>query len=245
MATPRIYTPEPLSANTTFCLDEAASKHLLRVLRHKPGDSLILFNGQEGGGEYHATILDAPGKRATLSVGEFIDRDPESSLQLTIAPVLLGGSRMDLIIQKSVELGVTALTPIISERAEAKIPADRLASRLEHWQKVIINASEQCGRTKLTHIQPPQEIGEWLHNDNSEVRLAGDPQGQPFNAVVTSATRSVAMLIGPEGGWSPQELEQLKQHAVQSVCFGPRILRAETAAIAAATLIQAVAGDLR
>lgn len=237
MSTIRIYTPQILQSDSSLTLEAAASNHLLRVLRCRVGQVITVFNGL--GGEYTATLTAIHKVTAQIQVSDFALEERLASVRLELAPALLGGSRMDLIIQKAVELGVDSLTPILTRRVEAKIPTQRLASRLDHWQKVVINACEQCGRNRLMQVQPPIEIGEWLHNCRSAVKLLGDPQGISWSAITPPQPgETVSFLLGPEGGYTAEEHDAIRQQHFQGVTFGARILRAETAAIAAAVLVQ-------
>lgn len=241
MSTIRIYTPQSLQVDALLILEAKASNHLLKVLRCRVGQPLVLFNGQ--GGEYAAHLAAIQKNSAHIQIDHFAAVERVAPVRMTLAPALLGGARMDLIIQKAVELGVDAITPIVSSRVEAKIPTQRLDSRLAHWQKVVVSASEQCGRNRLAMVQPPRALAEWLQQCQSTVRLFGDPQGQPWSEITPArAHDTVAFLLGPEGGFSSEEVALIQQYRFRGVSMGACILRAETAAIAAAAIVQNVWG---
>lgn len=242
--TPRIYYPHPLKAANLITLDESASRHLLTVLRLKIGEPLQIFNGQ--GGAYSAKLQATQKNRAIIEVGEFIANELESPLKIHLGQAISRGERMDFTVQKSVELGVNKITPLFSERCGVQLKDDRVENRVQHWQKIAIGASEQCGRCQVPEIAHPQSLTDFFtQTANDKYRficsLFATPQILPE---LPAPVSRIILLIGPEGGFSPYEIEQAQQAGFYSLSLGPRILRTETAAIAAMTLFQHLWGDL-
>ena len=237
---PRIYTDQPLSQGMQLELEEGPSRHLARVLRMQPGRELVLFNG--AGGEFQAVISEADKRAVAVQVGEFSAQNRESPLRLELAIGLSRGERMDWVLQKATELGVTHIRPLLTERTEVKLSAERLEKRLHHWRQVIISACEQCQRNLLPDLAPPQKLEPWLQDNRSQLRLVlhhRDSQSLPEG----EAPESVALLIGPEGGLSEREIALAKQAGCAPLTLGPRVLRTETAPVAAISLVQYRWGD--
>ena len=245
MRTPRIYHPGGLQPGTKVTLDETAARHVTRVLRLQPGAPVILFNGE--GGEYHGVIA-AMGKRATeVEVKEFVRRDVESALKVILAPCLARGDRMDYLIQKAVELGVSEITPLTSERCEVRLNDARRHSRLRHWQGICVNACEQSGRNLLPQINHIQALPEWLdqfsNNAAGWLRLVLDGDAENSLSQTPAPRHGVVLLTGPEGGLTKTELATAQTRGFQNVHLGPRTLRAETAPVAALSAVQTLWGD--
>lgn len=240
MRVPRIYTEQALPASGEVELDEGASHHILKVLRMQAGRPLILFNGD--GSEYFAEIESAGKKLATVQVTGSKVVNTESPLHSHIAIGLSRGERFDLVLQKATELGVSEITPLFTERTEVKLAKERLEKKISSWQKIITSACEQCGRNKVPTCHPPQSLDAFLaqelsgkkfvlHHRNSNKLLASEKVG------------SVTLLIGPEGGLSEQEIEQANSAGFLNLALGPRVLRTETAPLAALSLMQHCWGD--
>lgn len=242
MRIPRIYTPAPLASGSIIELDDNAFNHAVRVLRLKAGAPLTLFNGQ--GGEYPAELVEVQKKRATAQVGTFVDRDCESPLPIVLGQCISRGEKMDYTIQKAVELGVTEIVPLFSERCGVKLSPERQEKRLRHWQSVIISACEQCGRNRLPALQDAMDLDAWLAKLDSSLKLVLDPTAQDSFETLSRPTPDVALLIGPEGGLSETEIERARASGFRGVQLGPRILRTETAGLTALSLIQGRWGDL-
>lgn len=244
MRIPRLYVFEPLDLGIELVLPEQAGEHVARVLRLERGHPLILFNGN--GHEYRAEISHVAKRTVTarvLDTGEVIAN--ESPLQLTLAQGVARGDKMDFILQKATELGVTRIVPLITARTEVKLDTERTERRLAHWQAVIASACEQSGRAILPILDAPLRIAIWAASLNPEngLRLALNPRGDV--SVRTLPEFSAATLVvGPEGGLSEQDLHLLDQAQFQGLRLGPRILRTETAGLAALTALQAIHGDL-
>lgn len=241
MGIPRIYQQTKLNVSSEIILDNYATQHIVKALRLKAGEALHLFNGD--GYEYSA-ILTQPGKR---QFGALIQHQlpglPESHCRITLAQAISRGEKMDYAIQKTVELGVYAIQPLITDHIAIKLTADVLEKRQQHWQGVAISAAEQCGRCVVPMVYPPLELATWLSECMHTVKLILDPEANQTFPKLDIPASEVALLIGPEGGFSQSELAAAHQHHFQSIRIGPRILRTETAAACAVSLVQYQWGD--
>ena len=240
MRIPRIYQPVSLKAGTVIELEKSASHHLTRVLRLRQGAQIILFNGR--GGEYTAS-LNIDGKKVHASINQFIDINRESPLEITLLQGISKGDRMDFAIQKSVELGVRKIVPVICQRTVVNLQHDRLEKKIQHWQGIIINACEQSGRTQLPTLCPPVKFHDCLATEQAATRITLDPEADTRLQQLTPDGNSVALLIGPEGGLSGDEIAHAGNNNFQGIQLGPRILRTETAALATVAAIQQLWGD--
>lgn len=244
MSESRVYLDTPLASGTTIELPEGAFRHLIQVLRMQAGDALTVFDGR--GGEYEAR-LDAVLKRgATLSVGAFHQVSRESALELTLVQGISKGDRMDFTIQKAVELGVTRIVPVTTERCNVNLDRERQDRKFEHWRGVMISACEQSGRTRLPELAAVQRFTDWLALPATGPRLMLDPLGAiPLAQVQAGQSGGISLVVGPEGGLSPAELRIGSSAGCLGVRLGPRVLRTETAGVAALSVLQALFGDLR
>lgn len=236
----RIHTEQVLEPETQVSLRGNKAHYLTRVLRVVPGQSLVLFNGD--GHDYAAEII-RPGKsEVQVQVFSRLPSRAESPLKITVVQAISRGERMDLTLQKCTELGVAGFQPLDTERVEVRVRPDKLPRRMEHWQQVVISACEQSGRSVIPTINQPQKLHEWLDHDTDAQRLVLAPGADtPLSQLAIGD--AVEILIGPEGGFSDTELELVQRSGVQSVSLGPRILRTETAGLAAVSVLQAVFGD--
>ena len=241
MSITRIYQPINLTVQTTIGLDEKASHHVARVLRARVGDTLTLFNGQ--GGEYIAVIKQIDKRQVTVEITEFSDRDVESPLNLYLAQGIARGEKMDFIMQKAVELGVKKIFPLITERCNVRLDNEREEKRLQHWQAIAISACEQSGRNIIPEVMAPQTFMSWLPQVKAEQRFVLSPHRQEKLPARLSTLTSVVLLIGPEGGLSDNEVATAMQHQFLPLNLGPRVLRTETAPIAALSVLQFYCGD--
>jgi 16S rRNA (uracil1498-N3)-methyltransferase len=241
MATrPRIYTPEDLALNCRLDLDSQASTHLVKVLRLKEGAELRLFNGN--GCEYLAQITVAGKKNTQVEISEVLSTDSKITFPLHLGQVVSKGDRMDFTIQKATELGITDITPLWSERCDVRLKGERLEKKMEHWKKVAISACEQSGRNHIPTIHPAMNYQDWANSVEAESKLILHTRDQkPLSEIITPA--SVALLVGPEGGITDEEVEFCIQQGFTGLMLGPRILRTETAALAALSLFQYLWGD--
>ncbi len=242
---PRFYSPQTIPREGDFprhlTVGEEVAAHL-RVLRMGAGEALIVFDGQ--GGEF-AGVIDSLGKReAVLLLAKFYPVERESPLQITLVQSLATGDKMDWVVQKAVELGVAAIQPVHSARASVKLSAERAAKRAEHWRGIAVAACEQCGRNRLPEIGEVMDFAAWLQQPFAGARILLHPEGGVALSEAAPAG-PCALLIGPEGGFDEAELALAKKHGVQLATLGPRVLRTETAGVAALAVLQALAGDLR
>ena len=242
MRMPRIYTDSPLHEGVTADLDEQASQHVGRVLRMEPGQELRLFNGD--GNDYPATIISASKKNVAVQVGSPEANTTESPLEIVLGQTLSKGDRMDYAVQKAVEMGVTRIIPLTTERCEVKLKGDREDKRIRHWQSVAISAAEQCGRARVPEIGPVMAISQWLeHTADCDLRLVLHHRTERSLAAIDKPAR-IALMIGPEGGLSAAEISAAEAAGFLPVALGPRVLRTETAPVAAITLCQWLWGDI-
>jgi 16S rRNA (uracil1498-N3)-methyltransferase len=242
MRTTRIYVELDLRSGTEVVLPAAASTHLLRVLRLRPGAALTLFNGR--GGEFAAEL--APGGRsgARAQVGAHTEIERESPLQVTLLQGVARGERMDFIVQKATELGVQRIVPLSCEFSVVRLDEAALRRRVEHWRGVAIAACEQCGRNRLPEVESVIALETACASGSDELKLVLVPQAPATLAMLSQGPRGVALLVGPEGGLSGREQLLAQRHGFQACRLGPRILRTETAPLAALAALQALAGDL-
>ena len=240
--TSRVYLDLPLITGATITLPEDAARHLVQVLRMRQGESFVVFNGH--GGEYAAT-LSAVGKReAQATIGAFNAIDRESPLRISLAQCVSKGDRMDYTLQKAVELGVSTIVPLLSERTVVKLDAERWAKKIEHWRGVITSACEQSGRTRLPLLLTPANLDVWLRlEDDGSLRLALAPGASRQLRQLDATGRAVTLLVGPEGGLSDAECALAAKYDFVLLALGPRVLRTETAGVAALAAIQAQWGD--
>jgi 16S rRNA (uracil1498-N3)-methyltransferase len=246
----RVFVADPLVSGERVWVEDAAANHIVRVLRLSRGDTLAAFDGL--GGEYDAIIEDIRKDRVLLGLGEHHPLDRESPRAVTLAQGISRGERMDFVVQKATELGVRRIVPIIAERSVVRLAQDQKQSRLRHWRGVAIAACEQCGRNTLPQIDDPVPLDEYI---------AAMPDAQPPSTVeaprwvlsplgttrirdLKPPSEGLTLLIGPEGGLSESEHDLALTRGWQALQLGPRILRTETAAIAAIAAIQQQHGDL-
>lgn len=246
MSLHRLFSPVPLQGDTTIQLGSEQARYIGKVLRLRPGDGLTVFDGS--GGQYSASIAVIRKTGITLDIGTFVATDVESPLSIQLLQAVSRGERMDIVVQKATELGVSRVTPVISEYSVVKLDPERAEKRRCHWSKVAISAAEQCGRNVPPVIDAAIPLQDWLSANQTtapaECRLAmvpGATQGLPEQ--LPGGTQ-VLLLVGPEGGLSAGEVDYAGRAGFKAVSFGPRILRTETAAIAAVAILQANYGDL-
>ncbi|MEY3628810.1 MAG: hypothetical protein RLY91_576 [Pseudomonadota bacterium] len=243
MTAPRFYCQDPISGNKTLTLPASVAHHV-RVRRLAAGCEIVLFDGR--GGEITG-ILDFDGKTAQVKLGDHTPREAELSGDLTLIQGLPSGDKMDWVIEKAVELGVRRIIPIAAHRSVLKLTGDRLTKRLLHWQGIVIAASEQCGRNRLMEVLPPQSLEQTLAQKELGLTLLCDPAasrdlGAALQRRSENLKSGVSFLIGPEGGWSTEELAASARQQVQSVRFGSRVLRSETAGLALVAATTALLG---
>lgn len=239
----RIFNTGALTSGQELELEAQAASHLTRVLRLQAGAELVLFNGD--GNEYPAHIVRVQRQRAWVHIDDVVRIDKESPLKIHLCQGISKGERMDYTIQKAVELGVTHITPLITEYVSVQLKADRLVKRLNHWQGIVQSACEQCGRNVLPQIDPPEKFDIWIQNDiSTDKNIVLIPGATHTLKTLDTPKAGVCLLIGPEGGLSQNEILQSQQRGFKGIKLGPRVLRTETAALTAISIIQNTWGDL-
>ena len=231
---PRFFCAEPIRQNAQFDLDTRVAQHV-RVLRLREGESITLFDGS--GGETHATLMRIDKRSVEVTTREALTIERELSRTITINAALIANDRMDWMIQKACELGVSAIRPMFTERSQ-RIPGD-VAKRVEHWRGVLISACEQCGRNRIPEMHAPVTLTAALASPSAQSSVLLDAEGDTVAASIASG--SVSIFVGPEGGFAPSELELLRNRCDQKLRIGRTVLRAETAAIAALALLASLA----
>lgn len=238
----RCYVEQPLQAGQTLRLEGPAAHYLRTVLRLKPGLPVTVFNGE--GGEYPGTVTEMDRKQVVITLSGFQPVDRESPLAVDLGLCISRGERMDLAIQKAVELGVHRLSPLLSRRCVVRLDESRRLQRVQHWQGVVHSACEQCGRNVPPLVAPIQTLPDWLEEHPAATRLVLDPEAEHGFESQPVAEDAVALLIGPEGGLDEIELSLARGRGFAAIHLGPRVLRTETAVIAGLTAIQVLWGDL-
>ncbi len=244
MNLPRFYCREALSPGAHVELPEPVARHAVRVLRMPPGAPMVLFDGR--GGEYLAHIERIERDRVFAELAAWNDIERESPLAITLVQALQAGEKMDFTIQKAVELGVRDFVPVESRRSVMRLAGERAAKRVAHWQGVSASACEQCGRNQVPLVAPLERLDQWLARpapaDTLRLILAPDAPGTLADI---APAQKVQLLIGAEGGLDPQEVIAAQQSGFVAVRMGPRVLRTETAGLAALAVLQALWGDFR
>jgi 16S rRNA (uracil1498-N3)-methyltransferase len=248
----RVYIDAALIPGGFVELPPETASHLARVLRARSGDELILFNGD--GREFNGSIETVRGSRVSASVGDGRPVDRESPLAITLIQCVPRGDRMDFIVQKATELGVARIVPLLSQRSVVRLDKSQAESKAVHWRAVAVSACEQCGRNRLPTIEAAQPLLNYLGESSAAAgpRLVLEPESAPQmgtlapgpGGAVDAAMTSAEIAIGPEGGFATEELEAFRVAGFSQVGLGPRVLRAETAAIAAVVWLQARLGDM-
>lgn len=237
----RIFIDTALSADTAFELPDAAARHVGQVLRMRVGERLTLFSGD--GAEHEAVIASVERRSVQVQIGARRELDRESSLRLRLAQCVSKGDRMDYTIQKAVELGVAEILPLLSARSVVKLDEERWEKKQEHWRGIVIAACEQSGRTRLPPVATVRKLEHWLPESGSGLRLVLAPTASVSLKTLPPA-REITLLVGPEGGLSDEEIAQALRAGFTGISLGPRVLRTETAGVAALAALQALHGDL-
>lgn len=244
MNLPRFYCREALSPGAHVELPEPVARHAVRVLRMPPGAAMVVFDGR--GGEYPAHIERIERDRVFVELGVWHEVERESPLAITLVQALQAGEKMDFTIQKAVELGVRDIVPVESRRSVMRLAGERAAKRVAHWQGVSASACEQCGRNQVPLVAPLERLDQWLARPvpANTLRLMLAPDASETLADIAPAQK-VQLLIGAEGGLDPQEVIAAQQSGFIAVRMGPRVLRTETAGLAALAVLQALWGDFK
>jgi 16S rRNA (uracil1498-N3)-methyltransferase len=240
---PRFFCSQPLAVGVVLTLPETVAHHV-QVLRLAVGDVLTLFNGD--GGEYTATLSAIEKKRVSAEVKAQVARDAELPYALTLAQALPEASKMDWIVEKAVELGVAAIQPLAARRCVVRLAAERAEKKLAHWQGIIVSASEQCGRNRLAQLAPLDDFKDWIRQQDMHRRVMLSPRASQSLAdwARHQPPQALTLMIGPEGGFSDEEEALALAHGALALSIGPRVLRTETAGLAAVAALNACWGGM-
>lgn len=242
MRIPRIYHPELLPSQGKVMLSDDAANHVGRVMRMQVGQEVLLFDGSDA--EFPAVISTASKKSVEVEIRCRNENSIESPLNIHLGQVISRGEKMEFTIQKSVELGVKTITPLISERCGVKLNAERFEKKLSQWQKIVIAACEQCGRNVIPEIRPVMKLEDWCAEEYDGLKLNLHPRANYSINTLPEPVAKVRLLIGPEGGLSAEEIGMTEQYKFDEILLGPRVLRTETTAMTAITALQVRFGDL-
>lgn len=242
MRTPRIYHSTEISLNSIVALESDAANHIARVLRMKAEQAVTLFNGD--GFNYHGLIVEISKKNVSVNIHCAEQVENESPLKIHLAQGISRGDKMDFTIQKSVELGVTDITPIFTERCGVKLNGERLEKKHQQWQKIAISACEQSGRARIPKIHFPMRLSEFLSQKTEQLKLNLHPRATTSVKGLSMPESGVRFIIGPEGGLDDNEIESTLNAGYQEILLGPRVLRTETAALTLLSALQLQFGDL-
>ena len=238
----RCHVDLPLPVGSKITLPESAAAHLVRVLRLREGDGCVLFNGD--GNDCSARIASAGKREVVVEILSIDPVDNESPFRITLLQGIARGEKMDLILQKATELGAAAIAPVLAERTEVKLDAERTQKRMTHWRSVIVSACEQSGRAVIPRLAAPTALDDAARASSDALKLTLDPSGEYTLASLPASASSATLAIGPEGGWSPRDREILRAAGYSGLRLGPRVLRTETAGLAAIAALQSRFGDL-
>lgn len=239
MSIARFHCLFPLAPARRIELPDDLAHHAVRVLRLRHGSPIVLFDGR--GGHYPA-VLEVDGRQAWAQLGERVDAGAELPVRTVLVQGIAGGDKMDWIIEKAVEMGVAELVPVTARRSVIQLSAERREKRLRHWRRIAVAASEQCGRDRIMEVAEPQSLAQWLEAaDPALLRLACHPDARTGLAeAVQGHDGPLALMVGPEGGWSDEELALMNERGLSAVRFGRRVLRTETAGIALMAALAAI-----
>lgn len=242
MRAPRIYHPQPLSVTESLALSDEAANHVARVLRMQPGQRLYLFDGSNY--VFDAEIVQADKKQVNVRIIDCQPDSRESPLNLHLGQVISRGEKMEFTIQKSVELGVNAIAPLISERCGVRLEKERLEKKVQQWRKIVIAACEQCGRNRIPEIYDVETLESWCAQPGDGLKLNLHPRARQSINTLSQPISDIRLLIGPEGGLSQDEIDMTARYGFTDILLGPRVLRTETAALTAIAALQVRFGDL-
>jgi len=242
MTVPRFFCPEILDVGKTVELPRMAAHHAARVLRLRVDDSVTVFNGH--GGEYAAVIARVVRDAVTVAIKGYLDIERESPLAVTLVQAISAGDRMDLTLQKAVELGVARIAPVIGHRSIMRLSGERAEKRVQHWQQVVIAACEQCGRNRVPLVTPMVPLPAWLETaERAPARWMLSPHAAHALRALARPAHALQLLVGPEGGFTEEEESAAASAGFVGIRLGPRILRTETAAPTLLAAMQALWGD--
>ena len=240
---PRFHCPQPLVLGQLVDLPEAVAHHL-HVVRMQPGEEITVFNGE--GGEYLAHLVTVDKKRASATLKAYVARDVELPYALTLAQALPEAAKMDWIVEKAVELGVAVIQPLAAQRCVVKLAGERAEKKQQHWQGIIVAASEQCGRNRLAQLAPVDNFSGWITQQGLHRRVILSPRAEQSLAdwARHQPPQTLTLMIGPEGGFSEAEEAAARQHGALCLSMGARVLRTETAGVAAVAALNAIWGGM-
>lgn len=242
MRIPRIYHPHSLAIANDIALSDDAANHVGRVLRMQPDHQLMLFDGSNH--VFDAVITRVDKKQVLVNIVDQREENLESPLNFHLGQVISRGEKMEFTIQKSIELGVNVITPLISERCGVKLDKERLEKKVQQWQKIAIAACEQCGRNRIPEVRPVMNLEQWCSESDGGIKLNLHPRASQSINTLTMPVQNIRLLIGPEGGLSQDEIDMTANYDFTDILLGPRILRTETAALTAIAALQVRFGDL-
>ncbi len=242
MRSNRIFTAQALNANHTYPLETEATHHVVNVLRLQVGDKLTLFN--DSGNEFVSTILEIHKNKCLIHVDSMMARHAESPLHIHLYQAIARGKKMDFVLQKATELGVACITPVLSAHGNVQLDGERQDSRMHHWRKILVSACEQSGRNRIPTLHPPLALNQAIRGAKESLKIVFSPAGTHRLQQLSLQKATIAIAIGPEGGFSGAEYELFTHHDWKSCNLGPRVLRTETVALCACAILQASAGDL-
>lgn len=242
MRIPRFYFDATLIVDTCIDMPTSVAHYIHNVLRLVSGDPIVLFNGD--GNEYSGVVSSCTKRQVSVDIEAKLSIDVQSPLLTHLGQAVSKGDRMDFVLQKACELGVTSITPIITERCAVKLSSERWQKKCSQWQKIVASACEQSGRNTVPIVNAPLSLQQWLGCSTQQTRLIFDPKESTRLTTLPPSSEGFRLLVGPEGGLTEQEIYAAKQSGYQGISMGPRILRTETAAIAALATLQAIHGDL-
>ncbi len=242
MRVPRLFVDQRLAPHSQINIDGVGAQYLGRVLRMRVGHHIVLFDGS--GREFPAQIAKVSKRSIKALLGEATDPATESPVNTVLGLCLSKGDRFDWAVQKATELGVSVIQPLESERVDFEIPEDRINKRVAHWQQIAVSACEQSGRVKVPKLSPPSTLLHWVRTVSADEKWALDgAAGQ--QTLPETAPKTVALLVGPEGGLTDSEIGAAQQSGFRSLRLGPRVLRTETAPVVALTLVSSLWGDIK
>jgi 16S rRNA (uracil1498-N3)-methyltransferase len=239
----RIYCEGPLPSGDPIALPASGAYHVARVLRMREGAPLRVFDGE--GQEFHAQIASVDGDKVSVHLGDRVQATPESPLRITLVQGVSRGERMDWTLQKATELGVATIAPVLTSRSVVRLDQNQAEKKQSHWRGIVIGACEQCGRARLPTVGMPMSLRDYFANARKDgMRLVLSPSAPASLAGIASLPAKVELLIGPEGGLDDNELIAAEKAGFMPVRLGPRVLRTETAAVVALSVLQSLWGDL-
>lgn len=237
---PRFYVSQDLSPQQTFRLPENVVRHI-QVLRLRVGENIVLFNGN--GNAYTAHLHELGKREATCQIIDVAEQSAESPLHIQLVQAISSGERMDFTLQKSVELGVSRIQPIVSERCVVKLSGERADKRVQRWQEIVIAACEQCGRNRIPEVLPIVSLKDYLRQKETHLHILMSLRHAKSLRDIAPAPQNISLLIGPEGGWTATEEQWAFDSGCQAITLGKRVLRTETASLAAIAAMQTLWGD--